>query len=157
MDKLGRVSLVGLAIGFASVPLSIALLYTQWDLVAYDRTAAFARVQAWPWIRGGIALTAVSFLWPFYVNWLYRERPGQSADAVGLGCFVVTMVGTLLMYPGTSRLGVSSDGASPWPFLLIPLGQVIAAKCVAAGIAACERQTLMSQRDNLRLNEQGHR
>ncbi len=144
--KISLRSVAGLAVAFVSVPLSIVLSYTQWDLLRYDAALALERVNAWPWFKGALILTTISFLVPFYVDWQERgDEPKVRTHLLLIGIHICAF-GVLLMHPGTQGLGVWQDSSSMLPFVLVLICHMVAMRLVAADIRAASVQDKPKQR-----------
>jgi len=124
-----RVSSVGRSIALASViiifgvPLSLTLVYVDYDLLSVSYGLAFERVNAWPWFRGAAALATICCLWPFQALWFSRGDKSQYDDAVAAWAALISWFAVLFMYPGTRRLGLWSDSGGIWAMTLLVVVQ----------------------------------
>ncbi|MEK6372700.1 MAG: emopamil-binding family protein [Acidobacteriota bacterium] len=89
------------------------------------------RFQAWPWLVGSLVLTAYSLFYGIAASLAGRENAESHKVAIGSFYGFWVCLPMFLMYPGTKRLGLWSDGYGIWAFVLIGLGQTVYAWCVS--------------------------
>jgi hypothetical protein len=127
---------MGLAVGvsFVFTPFWLLIVYLNWDFVTIDFAMAAANFNKWPWFKGSCALSAFTFLFPFFAHWSckgnYQAFSGEIiAYGLGLVWFPI-----LMMYPGTKALGVSSDSKLVWAAFPICLIHYICARQIGKEI-----------------------
>jgi hypothetical protein len=108
-------------------PLVIFCTYAlRWtELIPSVNATGRAHAGEWPWLVGSLVLTAYSAFYGIAAG--LGTRGGEESRRVAVGSFYGFWfwLPMLLMYPGTKRLGVSSDNHALSAFVLIGLGQTI--------------------------------
>jgi hypothetical protein len=100
-----------------------AIQWSNW-LPAVD-SAGIHRFQVWPWISGSLSLTAYSLFYGIVASLFSEDNNEGHKVAIGSFYGFWVWLPLFLMYPGTPRLGLWSDGYGASTFVLIGLGQTI--------------------------------
>ena len=101
---------IAVIVSFVFTPLWLMIVYLKWDFVKIDFTIAAASFNKWPWFKGSCALSALTFLFPFFAHWSCKGNEHAFSGEIAAYGFGLVWFPVLMMYPGTEALGVFSDG-----------------------------------------------
>ena len=121
-------------VSFVFTPLWLMIVYLNWDFVKFDFAIASESFNKWPWFKGSCALSALTFLFPFFAHWSCRGNVQAffgEITAYGLG---LVWFPVLMMYPGTEALSMFSDGKLVWAAFPICLIHYVCARQIGREI-----------------------
>lgn len=106
-----------------STPLSVLLVYAQWDYIFIDFSEFIFLFNKWHWFKMTIILTAITYLSSYAIIWfnVYYDKTIKVNETSIIYAVCVMPVGLLLFYPGTESLNKFSDTTATISILILYL------------------------------------
>ena len=125
-------------LSFISTPLWLLIVYLNWGLVKIDFAIAVTSFNKWSWFKGSCALSALTFLFPFFAHWSCKGNDHAFFGEIAAYGFGLVWFPVLMMYPGTEALGVFSDSKLVWAAFPICLIHYFCARQIGKEIQISE-------------------